>query len=72
MPADYFPVVQKEAASIIFRLFPGRIPEDPMQVPAWGLLLILQTARIYSGVLVKAPGWRSAVQLYCIFNRRAV
>ncbi len=33
---------------------------------------ILQTARIYSGASSKAAGWRSAVGLYCKFNRRAV
>ena len=36
------------------------------------ILIILQTARIYSGVPGKSPGWRSAVGLYCKFNRCAV
>ena len=34
--------------------------------------LILQTARIYSDASGKIPGWRSAVGLYCKFNRCAV
>ena len=33
---------------------------------------ILQTARIYSNAYGKIPGWRSAVVLYCKFNRCAV
>ena len=33
---------------------------------------ILQTARIYSDASGKVPGWRSAVGLYCKFNRCAV
>ena len=37
-----------------------------------GRILILQTARIYSGVSGKALGWRSAVGLRCKFNRCAV
>ena len=35
-------------------------------------LLILQTVRIYSDASGKVPGWRSAVGLYCKFNRCAV
>ena len=34
--------------------------------------IILQTARIYSGVSGKVLGWRSAVGLHCKFNRCAV
>ena len=33
---------------------------------------ILQAARIYSDASEKVPGWRSAVGLYCKFNRCAV
>ena len=36
------------------------------------LLCILQTARIYSDASGKIPGWRSAVGLYCKFNRYEV
>ncbi len=38
----------------------------------WRYPLILQTARIYSDASGKIPSWRSAVGLYCKFNRCAV
>ena len=40
--------------------------------PTGGSEVILQTARIYSDASGKIPGWRSAVGLYCKFNRCAV
>jgi len=35
-------------------------------------IFILQTERIYRNAPGKVPGWRSAVWLYCKFNRCAV